>query len=94
MPTWGRSRSAGHQTGLAQGAAGQGDRGRWQQWARAGELPSLFEELMLRHYDPHYERSQSNHFEQWPRRQVLETDQLSDEAIAGLAQQIIAMQAR
>lgn len=68
--------------------------GRWQQWARAGELPSLFEELMLRHYDPHYERSQSNHFEQWPRRQVLETDQLSDEAIAGLARQIIAMQAR
>ena len=62
--------------------------------AREGELPALFEELMLRHYDPHYERSQSNHFEQWPRRQILETDQLSDEAIAGLAQQIIAMQAR
>ena len=68
--------------------------GRWQQWARTKELPPLFEELMLRHYDPHYERSQSNHFQQWPQRQVLETDDLSDEAIARLAEQVMALEAR
>lgn len=67
--------------------------GRWQQWARARELSPLFEELMLRHYDPHYEHSQSNHFVQWPQRQVLEADDLSDEAIARLAEQVIALQA-
>ncbi|WP_218243880.1 tRNA 2-selenouridine(34) synthase MnmH [Comamonas fluminis] len=68
--------------------------GRWQQWARAKDLSPLFEELMLRHYDPHYERSQSNHFQQWPQRQVLETDDLSDEAIARLAEQVMALEAR
>ena len=67
--------------------------GRWQQWARAKDLSPLFEELMLRHYDPHYERSQSNHFQQWPQRQVLETDDLSDEAIARLAEQVMALEA-
>ena len=67
--------------------------GRWQQWAQARDLAPLFEELMLRHYDPHYERSQSNHFEQWARRQVLETADLSDAAIVGLAQQVQALQA-
>ena len=67
---------------------------RWQEWARTKELSPLFEELMLRHYDPHYERSQSNHFVQWPQRQVLETDDLSDAGIAQLAQQVRALQTR
>jgi tRNA 2-selenouridine synthase len=31
---------------------------RWQTWARQGELPVLFEQLMLQHYDPLYSRSQ------------------------------------
>ncbi|MEG2049041.1 MAG: tRNA 2-selenouridine(34) synthase MnmH, partial [Comamonas sp.] len=64
------------------------------EWARTKELSPLFEELMLRHYDPHYERSQSNHFKQWPQRQVLETDDLSDAGIAKLAQQVRALQTR
>lgn len=67
--------------------------GRWQQWAHAKDLSPLFEELMLRHYDPHYERSQSNHFKQWPERHVLETDDLSDAAIAELAQRVRALEA-
>ena len=67
--------------------------GRWQQWAHARDLSPLFEELMLRHYDPHYERSQSNHFKQWPGRHVLETDDLSDAAIAELAQRVRALEA-
>ncbi len=65
---------------------------RWQGWAQTRNLSPLFEELMLRHYDPHYERSQSNHFKQWLQRQVLETNDLSDEAITQLANQIIALQ--
>ncbi len=32
---------------------------RWQDRARAGDLPALFAELMGMHYDPHYERSQA-----------------------------------
>ncbi len=65
--------------------------GRWQDWAHARDLPPLFEELMLKHYDPHYERSQSNHFAQWPARVTLESDDLSDAGIAALAGQILAM---
>ncbi|MFD2754115.1 tRNA 2-selenouridine(34) synthase MnmH [Comamonas terrae] len=66
--------------------------GRWQAWAQAGELSPLFEELMLRHYDPHYERSQSSHFTQWASRHVLETDDLSDAGIARLAAQCLALE--
>ncbi|WP_415795148.1 tRNA 2-selenouridine(34) synthase MnmH [Comamonas aquatilis] len=58
---------------------------RWQAWALEKNLAPLFEELMLRHYDPHYERSQSNHFSQWSKRALLETDDLSDLGIASLA---------
>ena len=62
---------------------------RWQGWAEQRDLSPLFEELMLRHYDPHYERSQSNHFAQWPARQVLETEDLTDAGIDRLATQIL-----
>ena len=65
---------------------------RWQAWAQARELSPLFEELMLRHYDPHYERSQSNHFVQWKGREVLETNDLSDAGIALLAGQCLALE--
>jgi tRNA 2-selenouridine synthase len=67
---------------------------RWQAWAQARDLAPLFEELMLRHYDPHYERSQSNHFVQWTGREVLETDDLSDAGIALLAERCLALEKR
>lgn len=61
---------------------------RWQAWAHSGNLPALFEELMLLHYDPQYERSQAKHFVQWPQKRRFATDDLSDKATQALAQQI------
>ena len=63
---------------------------RWQEWARAGDLPALFAELMALHYDPHYQRSQSRNFEQWPQRASFESQDLSDAGIEQLASQIAA----
>lgn len=61
---------------------------RWQTWARQGELPALFQELMHLHYDPQYQRSQSKHFVQWSQKTSLPAESLSDEAIQALAQHI------
>ncbi|WP_395025223.1 tRNA 2-selenouridine(34) synthase MnmH [Comamonas odontotermitis] len=63
---------------------------RWQGWARQGALSPLFAELMAQHYDPHYERSQSRNFAQWPARQSYATDDLSDAGIERLALGITA----
>ena len=63
---------------------------RWQQWALAGELSLLFEELMSLHYDPHYQRSQERHFRQWAARRSVEAGALDDAGIAGLAGRIRA----
>ena len=63
---------------------------RWQGWAQTRNLSPLFEELMLRHYDPHYERSQLRNFAQWPARQSYPTDDLSDAGIERLAMGIAA----
>ena len=62
---------------------------RWQGWAREKALPELFAELMARHYDPHYERSQLNHFAQWQARVVLDSGDLSDTGIEQLARRIM-----
>jgi tRNA 2-selenouridine synthase len=61
---------------------------RWQAWAQAGDLPPLFEELMRLHYDPQYLRSQTKHFAQWPHKQTVHSNDLSDNGIQALAQQI------
>ncbi|MFG5777259.1 tRNA 2-selenouridine(34) synthase MnmH [Comamonas sp. J-3] len=62
--------------------------GRWQEWARTGDLPALFAELMALHYDPHYQRSQERNFEQWPQRASFESQDLSDAGIGQLASSI------
>ena len=63
---------------------------RWQAWARSGDLPALFAELMTLHYDPHYGRSQARHFSDWPRRCAVASDDLSDQGIAALADAVLA----
>jgi len=63
---------------------------RWQQWARDGDLPSLFAELMALHYDPHYERSQARHFECWAERQCIAARDLSEAGIAALAEAVLS----
>lgn len=64
---------------------------RWQDWAREGDLPALFDELMRLHYDPQYQRSQSKHFEQWGQRAALVVNDLSDDAVERLALKILRM---
>lgn len=66
---------------------------RWQAWADAGELASLFSELMTLHYDPHYERSQSQHFVQWGERQRVKSDDLTDAGIDAVADAVQALPA-
>ncbi len=58
---------------------------RWQAWAEQGALPLLFDELMRLHYDPHYLRSQTRNFAQWPTRQNYASNDLSDAGIEALA---------
>ncbi|GAA4323298.1 tRNA 2-selenouridine(34) synthase MnmH [Pigmentiphaga soli] len=64
---------------------------RWQQWAREGDLPSLFAELMAQHYDACYERSQARHFAGWPQRRRVEAPDLSAAGIGALADRILEL---
>ena len=66
--------------------------GRWQAWAHEGNLAPLFSELMSSHYDPHYERSQSNHFRDWANRQRIEATALAPADIDRVAQQILDLE--
>jgi tRNA 2-selenouridine synthase len=58
---------------------------RWKDWARQGDLPNLFRELIVRHYDPLYARSQGRHFQRLPDACRLDADDLSEAAIGKLA---------
>ncbi len=62
----------------------------WQAWAMAGELRLLFDDLMARHYDPLYQRSQGRHLQRLGQATRVETDDLSDEGIASLAGRVAA----
>ena len=64
---------------------------RWQDWARAGQLAPLFEELMHLHYDPHYGRSQARNFACWDGRLQVSAPDLSDEGIVGVAGVVLAL---
>ncbi|HWL27656.1 MAG TPA: tRNA 2-selenouridine(34) synthase MnmH, partial [Burkholderiaceae bacterium] len=66
---------------------------RWQAWARQKALRPLFGELMALHYDPHYERSQSRHFQQWAQRLKIDTADLTDAGIAAVAAAVLATEA-
>ncbi|VCU70553.1 tRNA 2-selenouridine synthase [Pigmentiphaga humi] len=65
---------------------------RWQAWARAGNLPPLFTELMAQHYDAHYERSQARHFSAWPQRTAVAAAELTPAGIAAAAQAVLALE--
>jgi tRNA 2-selenouridine synthase len=60
----------------------------WQAMAHGGDLPQLFEQLAVRHYDPTYARSQSTHFQAWAQRRVFETGDLSAAGIDALARAV------
>jgi tRNA 2-selenouridine synthase len=63
---------------------------RWQAWALAGDLPPLFDQLMERHYDPLYARSQHQNFERLGDARCEATDDLSPAGIEALARRLAA----
>lgn len=63
---------------------------RWQAWALAGNLRELYSELMAKHYDPLYARSQNRNFSRFPAARRFATEDLSPEGVERLAQEILA----
>ncbi|MDR0234012.1 MAG: tRNA 2-selenouridine(34) synthase MnmH, partial [Zoogloeaceae bacterium] len=62
---------------------------RWQAWAREQNLTELFRELITRHYDPLYARSQHKNFHRLAGAQRLMSDDLSEEAFRRLAGEVV-----
>jgi len=62
----------------------------WQAWARDGMLPPLLSDLLNRHYDPLYKRSQSRDLRALPDATVVAADDLSAAGIEDLARRILA----
>jgi len=62
---------------------------RWQAWTHERNLPDLFRELIIRHYDPLYARSQHKNFRQLNGARQLMTDDLSEEGVRGLAAEVV-----
>ncbi|HET7795965.1 MAG TPA: tRNA 2-selenouridine(34) synthase MnmH [Rhizobacter sp.] len=63
----------------------------WQAWAHERALAPLFEDLMVKHYDPLYARSQGRQLEALGRARQVESDDLSDAGIAELARRIASL---
>ena len=63
---------------------------RWQQMARAGEMPALVEELLVDHYDPAYTRSINRNFIKFDEAQVLELEDISPQAFLTAARTLQA----
>ncbi|MDR2925935.1 MAG: tRNA 2-selenouridine(34) synthase MnmH [Azoarcus sp.] len=61
---------------------------RWQVWAHERKLPELFRELIERHYDPLYARSQHKNFRRLGIAQRLEANDLTEEAFKRLAEEV------
>jgi len=63
---------------------------RWQAWARASALPELYPELIERHYDPLYTRSQNRNFTRFSAAQSFTSTDLSVRGVQALAAEILA----
>ena len=61
---------------------------RWQDWAQARALPPLFEEMMTRHYDPLYARSQGRHLQRLGDAVQVTAPDLSPAGIDALARRV------
>ncbi|MTV36146.1 tRNA 2-selenouridine(34) synthase MnmH [Duganella radicis] len=63
----------------------------WQAMSQAGQMPELVDELLAQHYDPAYLRSIDRNFIRYAQALPLQLDDISDEAFAAAARQLIAM---
>jgi tRNA 2-selenouridine synthase len=63
----------------------------WQAWALEGALPPLFADLMRKHYDPLYARSQGRDLRALAGASSVEADDLSPAGIEQLARRIAAL---
>jgi len=63
----------------------------WQAWAGDGLLEPLFDDLMRKHYDPLYKRSQSRDLRALPGALAVDTDSLSPVGIEDVARRILAL---
>jgi tRNA 2-selenouridine synthase len=63
---------------------------RWQAMAAAGEMPALFRELIEKHYDPLYQKSQEKNYRGFTAAANFATDDLSPAGIEAVARAILA----
>ncbi|MDD8023619.1 MAG: tRNA 2-selenouridine(34) synthase MnmH [Paracoccaceae bacterium] len=59
----------------------------WQAWAATGDLATLAQDLMIRHYDPRYEKHRARHA---GRETILAASSLAPAALPDLAAQVVA----
>lgn len=64
---------------------------RWQALAQKHDLRDLFQELIVRYYDPHYARSQYKHFHKIAQARRFEADDLSEKSLEDIARKIVAI---
>ena len=62
----------------------------WQAWARDGQFAPLLSELLNKHYDPLYKRSQARDLRAMPDAAVVAADDLSAAGIEALARRVLA----
>lgn len=63
---------------------------RWLELVEAGDFRTLVTELLERHYDPLYQRSQSKNYRDYSDALTVRTDDLGDAGIDALARHILA----
>jgi tRNA 2-selenouridine synthase len=63
---------------------------RWLEMVEAGDFRTLVTELLERHYDPLYQRSQAKNYRDYGDALTVATDDLGDEGIVALARRILA----
>jgi tRNA 2-selenouridine synthase len=75
---------------MLQGLQSNATLSHWQALIDAGQFRALIDELLEKHYDPHYQRSQDRNFSDFSAGSVYATEDLSPEAITRLAKRILA----
>jgi tRNA 2-selenouridine synthase len=63
---------------------------RWRALIDRSEFRTLVDELLVAHYDPHYQRSQDHNYSDFSAGRTFVTEDLSPEGITRLASQILA----